>query len=55
MDNGCPKCEEIQSKEPFPKTGMCLDCKIAWNDAQIAFHKTIADELKKEKEHANSR
>lgn len=44
MDNGCPKCEDIQH--------LCIDCRLeqAEHDRDVAIKEW--EQLKKEQEHA---
>jgi len=41
MDNGCPKCEEIE--------GLCIDCQLEQADADVVRAMRIREELEKKK------
>ena len=47
VDNGCPQCEQIN--------GLCLDCQLEQAEHDVLRDMNIVEQLKKEKEHANSR
>jgi hypothetical protein len=47
-NTGCPECNKLQKEDPFPSVRMCAKCRIAWNEAQIEWHKGQIVEIRNE-------